>query len=440
MRICHLSWEYPPVVYGGLGRHVHAMAREQARAGHEVVVISHVGIHHEANDDASPPPADEVLEGVRVIRVMRDAPFVPFEPETLLGWVSGLTSAMTRTSLAMAGDWPIDVLHSHDWMTAHAGSLVSTALTLPWVHTVHATEAGRHQGWLPGSLSQAIHSIEGWSVHEADRVVVCSDHMRWEVERLFGMGDAIVIPNGVDASASLVDAALREEVRVRFPGPLIVHTGRLEWEKGAHTIIEALPRVKRSFPDVHCVIAGRGSQSEALTQLAKRKRVASRVHMQGWLPETDLRALVAAADVAIVPSIYEPFGIVALEAASVGTPVVAARSGGLVEFLADDSHGWSFGAGDGADLARTVIDCLEDRTEARQRARSARDHVRRQHSWAVIAERTVREYTIAENCHVAQRRRADPAVSSGDSAGRSPHGPWQLVNVPPERNLLFDAR
>lgn len=417
MRICHVSWEYPPVVYGGLGRHVCAIAREQARAGHEVVVISHVGIDA---DDGTAAPADQLLEGVRIIRVVRDAPYVPFEAETLLGWVSGLASAMTRAGLDLGREWSADVVHSHDWLTSHAASLVSREAAVPWVHTVHATEAGRHQGWLPGPLSRAIHSIEGWSVHQADRILVCSDHMRWEVERLFEMPDSVVIPNGVDASAGFVDTELRARIRSRFPGLLIVHTGRLEWEKGAHTIIDALPRIKKIFPDVECVIAGRGSQSSALAELAKRRRVASRVHLEGWLPEGELRALVAAADVAIVPSLYEPFGIVALEAASVGTPVVAARSGGLIELLGDDTHGWGFRPGDAADLARAIRECVDDPTEARARATAALEHVRRHHSWAVIAERTVQQY-------------------AGLSTG--PHTPARrVICTPTEKNLLFDAR
>jgi len=417
VRICHLSWEYPPVVYGGLGRHVFAIAREQVRAGHEVVVISHVGI---GADNGVTPPTDEILDGVRVIRVVRDAPYVPFEAEALLGWVSGLASAMTRAGLELRSEWSADVVHAHDWLTAHAASLVSRAWGVPWVHTIHATEAGRHQGWLPGSLSRAIHSIEGWSVHEADRVLVCSEHMKWEVDRLFEMTNSVVVPNGVDTSATLVDTALRDQIRSRHQGPLIVHTGRLEWEKGAHTIIEALPRIKRRWPDVEVVIAGRGSQSSALAELAKRKRVASRVHLDGWLPEANLRALVAAADVAVVPSIYEPFGIVALEAASVGTPVVAARSGGLIEFLNDDAHGWGFTAGDAADLAGAIGACLEGVDEAKRRTRAALAHVRSHHSWAAISERTVQAYPC-------------------DSPMRSP-SVWAYAATPPERNLLFDVR
>lgn len=417
MRICHLSWEYPPVVYGGLGRHVFAIAREQVRAGHEVIVISHVGIN---TDDGSAQPSDEILDGVRVIRVVRDAPYVEFEPVTLLGWVSGLSSAMIRAAVDLRHEWDAEVIHAHDWLTAHAGAAVSRVLGVPWIHTIHATEAGRHQGWLPGPLSHAIHSIEGWSVHRADRVLVCSAHMRWEVERLFGMPDAIVIPNGVDTSAALVDTALCESIRADYPGLLLVHTGRLEWEKGAHTIIEALPRLKRRFPDLNCVIAGRGSQSQSLAELAKRKRVASRVHLEGWLPEAHLRALVAAADVAVVPSLYEPFGIVALEAASVKTPVVAARSGGLIEFLDDDAHGWGFEPGVAGSLADAVRACVADPVEARRRAGAAYAHVRSHHSWAAIAQRTVDRYTS-----ISPQRRT---------------GTWEPVHISPEQNLLFDAR
>ena len=429
VRICHLSWEYPPVVYGGLGRHVHAIAREQARAGHEVVVVSHVGID---SDDGTAQPVDEVVDGVRVIRVVRDAPLVPFESETLLGWVAGLTSAMTRAALTLAHTFDLEVVHAHDWLTAHAASIVTSAAgrnsaaSVPWVHTVHATEAGRHQGWLPGDLSRAIHSIEQWSVHSADRVIVCSQHMRWEVDRLFAMPDAVVIPNGVDVSSILVDVQQRDEIRARYGDHLIVHTGRLEWEKGAHTLIEALPRLRRSFSDVQCVIAGRGSQADALVDLARRKRVSPRVHIRGWMPEAELRALVAAADVAVVPSLYEPFGIVALEAAAVNTPVVAARAGGLGEFLADDRHGFGFTPGDPASLANAIKDCWNDPAEARSRARRAHDYVQAQHGWATIAERTVEEY------HAAHIESDQPRTASAGGAA------VLATDADPGLNLLFE--
>ncbi|MDC3376886.1 glycosyltransferase family 4 protein [Candidatus Nanopelagicales bacterium] len=419
MRICHLSWEYPPVVYGGLGQHVFAVATEQARAGHDVVVISHVGIDV---DDATASMVDEVVDGVRVIRVVRDAPYVAFDAETLLGWVAGLASAMARRGIELARGWKPDVIHAHDWLTAHAASELREVFGAPWIHTIHATEAGRHQGWLPGSLSRSIHSIEGWSARSADRVLVCSKHMQWEVDRLFSVSDAVVVPNGISAAAALVDAELRESMSQTFRTPLIVHTGRLEWEKGAHTLIEAMPRIRRTFPDAECVIAGRGSQEQSLRDLARRKRVASRVRFAGWLPDRELRALVAGADVAVVPSIYEPFGIVALEAAVVGTPVVAARAGGLTEFLAEDRHGWSFEAGDSRGLADAVCSSLADTRESARRTKAARSHVLDEHGWPSITQRVIAEYTTA--------------ASKGN--GRVDGNADPLPNT--EGNLLFDVQ
>ncbi|HEV8024055.1 MAG TPA: glycosyltransferase family 4 protein [Candidatus Nanopelagicales bacterium] len=418
MRICHVSWEYPPVVYGGLGRHVHAVAREQARAGHQVTVLSHVGIDV---DDATAGTTEETIEGVRVIRIPRDAPYVEFAADALLGWVAGLTSALVRAGLDLRED--VDIWHAHDWLTAHAASMLRAASGIPWVHTIHATEAGRHQGWLPGDLSRSIHSIEGWSAHSADRVIVCSQHMRWEVQRLFEMPDAVVIPNGVEVSSLLVDVHQREAIRERYGNCLIVYTGRLEWEKGAHTLIEALPRLRRSFPTVQCVIAGRGSQAEPLMDLARRKRVASRVHVRGWLPEVELRALVDAADVAVVPSLYEPFGIVALEAAAVRTPVVAARAGGLSEFLADDQHGFGFSPGDPSSLADAVHAALTHRAESLDRVERAHEFVATQHGWPTIAERTVLEYRAV--------RTADSDRVRGDQR-------WALPAVLGERNLFHE--
>jgi len=290
---------------------------------------------------------------------------------------------MTRRALHLDRTWKPDVMHAHDWLTARAAATVTEEIGVPWVHTIHATEAGRHQGWLPNGLSRTIHSVEQWSVDHADRILVCSRHMKWEVERLFGMSDVAVIPNGIDSPPPLVDTTAAASIVTQQGRPLIVHTGRLEWEKGAHTVIEAMPFIRRALPDAHLVVAGRGSQQEALKELAHDKDVAPRVDFTGWLPDAQLRALVRDADVAVVPSIYEPFGIVALEAAVLGTPVVTSRAGGLAEFLDNDRHGWSFDAGNARELANAVISCVNDAQESRARADRAQSHVLAEHGWAL---------------------------------------------------------
>src|SRR3954454_5891420 len=199
-----LSWEYPPVVYGGLGRHAHALSEALAQAGHEVTVVT---------QHAQGAAYDEVVGGVRVVRPPADPPLMP--REDLLAWVLSLNHSLGRAATRLATQSPFDVLHAHDWVVAHAAAATKSAATLPLVATMHATEAGRHQGWLPGPLSRAIHTTEWWLTFEARRVITCSSHMRWEVTRLFDLPpDSVdVVPAGIDLASWHVDDELASEAR-----------------------------------------------------------------------------------------------------------------------------------------------------------------------------------------------------------------------------------
>lgn len=429
MRIVHLSWEYPPVVYGGLGRHVHALAEAQAALGHDVCVVTQAprtaastGWAAAASADV---PLDDVVHGVRVIRVDRDPPIQELTGETLLAWAASLESAMSRRILrSHDGVTRADVVHAHDWMVAHTAVLLRAAWGVPLVTTLHATEAGRHQGWLPGELSRAIHAVEGWLAHSSDAVVTCSAHMRGEVSRLFAVDDVEVIPNGIDTGhwrASARDVAVARE-RYAPHGPLVAYCGRLEWEKGVHTLIDAVPRLRRRFPSLRVVIAGHGGTSRDLEDQARARRVSSVVDFAGWLPERELHALMAAADALVVPSIYEPFGLVALEGAALGAPLVVARSGGLVEFVEDGVSGRTFATGDPADLARAVTECLDEPGLSRAWADEARRRVRADHPWETVARRTDDVY--------AQAVRAR-ASTDGEAAA--------FAMPPPAGNLLSDG-
>lgn len=382
LRILHCSWEYPPIVYGGLGRHVDALTRAQAAAGHEVVVLT------QAADRAA------ASSGVRVIGVPPDAPHVPLDVEHLLPWVMGFTSALIRAGLRLGATWTPDVVHGHDWMAAHASVALATAFRVPYCTTVHATEAGRHQGWLNGTLSQSIHGIEWWSVDMADQVIACSAAMRQEISALFETpAERIaVIPNGVESIDWEGLQARRRTDRAKDGRPLIVFAGRLEWEKGVHTLIDALAVVRRDCPDVHLVVAGQGSTLPELREEVRARKLGRNVDFAGWLAMEDLRRLLACADVAVVPSRYEPFGLAALEAAVVGAPLVAARTGGLTEVVDDPTTGWLFDAGDARALASCILQALSDPVDARERARRARALLVERYSWPVIAERTIEVY------------------------------------------------
>lgn len=393
MRILHVSWEYPPVVYGGLGRHVTALAHAQAEAGHDVVVVTQHG---------AGASYDEVVGGLRVVRATPESSPVP-PPSELLAWVHSIDHSLARAGLRVTrgpgGSWTPDVVHAHDWVTAHAGTALAQASRAPLVATIHATEAGRHQGWLPNPTSTAIHAVEWSLAHEAGRVIACSNYMRAQAGRLFELSahKIDVIPNGVDAErwqAGPRDVATARALNAG-DGPLLVFAGRLEHEKGVHTLLRALPRLRRRAPGLRAVITGRGTYEGELRELARRLRLGRAVRFAGWLPDAELTALLAAAEVVVVPSLYEPFGMVALEAAAVGTPLVVAATGGLAELVVDGCNGVTFPPGDVAALADAVTTLLRDEVLARRLADRARDTVLRDRDWPAIATRTVATYAHA---------------------------------------------
>ncbi|GAB3907827.1 hypothetical protein GCM10029964_106630 [Kibdelosporangium lantanae] len=193
MRVLMLSWEYPPVVVGGLGRHVHDLAVHLREQGHEVVVLC----RHQAGTDAlTHPTSDEVVEGVRVVRVAEDPPHLVFERD-LVAWTLAMGHAMLRAGLAL--DWRPDVIHAHDWLVTHPAVALAEHFERPLVATIHATEAGRHSGWLSQPLNQQVHSVEWWLANRADSLVTCSAAMRAEVAFLFDLDPAetTVIHNGI---------------------------------------------------------------------------------------------------------------------------------------------------------------------------------------------------------------------------------------------------
>ncbi|MBI1352238.1 MAG: glycosyltransferase [Actinomycetales bacterium] len=388
MRILHLSWEYPPVVYGGLGRHVHALAEAQAALGHDVAVVTQAG------EGAA---AEEVVHGVRILRVAPVAPAPEDWRDGFLEWCFGFNTAVTTAAIPFARDWRPDVLHVHDWLVAQGSIMLRSALGLPVVLTVHATESGRTGGVLGTALSRGVDAIEGWVVGEADEVIVCSEYMRHEVVGLFDCDPEVltVIPNGIDPREWSTTPSRKRAMRHRFGSPLIGFTGRLESEKGVQTLIDAMPVIRRSVPDARAVIVGTGGAEAELRNRVRRRRLSDAVHFAGYVSDEDLRAIVAASDVQVVPSLYEPFGFVALEAMVMGTPLVAARTGGLAGIVEDGVTGRLFAPGDAGDLAEAVVDMLAHPSHARRCLTAARRAAEEQYGWAAIAASTDAVYARA---------------------------------------------
>lgn len=390
MRILMVSWEYPPVVVGGLGRHVHHLATALAADGHDVVVLSRQPF---GTDPASHPTADEVREGVRVIAAAQDPHEFDFGTD-MMAWTLAMGHAMIRAGLRLhAEGWLPDVVHAHDWLVAHPAIALAEFFDVPMVSTIHATEAGRHSGWVSGAISRQVHASESWLALESDSLIACSTSMADEITELFGPGlaEITVIPNGIDST--------RWPFATRKPptGPAeLLYFGRLEYEKGIHELIAALPRIRRTHPGTTLTIAGDGTQQDWLVELARKHKVLKCVRFAGRAEHEQLLALLHRVDLAVLPSHYEPFGIVALEAAAAGTPLVTSDVGGLGEAVIDGRTGLSFPPRDVAALADAVRAVLDDPAAAQRRAVAARERLTSDFDWHTVAVRTAGVYLAAK--------------------------------------------
>jgi glycogen(starch) synthase len=394
VKILMVSWEYPPVVIGGLGRHVHHLSTALAAAGHDVVVLSR---RPSDTDPSTHPSSDELSEGVRVIAAAHDPHEFTFGND-MMAWTLAMGHAMIRAGLTIKKPgterpWRPDVVHAHDWLVAHPAITLAQFYDVPMVSTIHATEAGRHSGWVSGPLSRQVHAVESWLVRESDSLITCSASMADEITELFGPGlaETIVIRNGIDA-ARWPFAARRPRTG---PGELL-YLGRLEYEKGVHDVIAALPRIRRTHPGTTLTIAGEGTQLDWLVEQARKYKVIKATRFVGHLDHAELLAILHRADAAVLPSHYEPFGLVALEAAAAGTPLVTSNIGGLGEAVISGQTGVSCPPRDVAALAAAVRVVLDDPGAAQRRARAARERLTSDFDWHTVAEETAEVYLAAK--------------------------------------------
>lgn len=380
VRVLMVSWEFPPRVVGGIAAHVDGLARAMARAGHEVVVLS---LHH---PDA---PDDAVVDGVRVLRAHVDLPWIP--EHDLVTQMASANHQLVQLA-ARLGPWRPEVVHAHDWLVAWAGDTLKVLWDVPLVATIHATERGRHGGHVPPGQPAVINSVEWWLTYQAREVICCSRFMIREVVEGFElpMDKAHLVPNGVDPALWAPPAG--HEIH---RGPLVLSWGRVQYEKGFQVLAQAIARLRGRVPDLHCTIAGRGSYLAELQSQIDLEGAGDLVHLAGFVPDDELRRQLHHAGCVVIPSLYEPFGIVALEAMAAGAPTIVARTGGLAEIVEGTGAGLTFEPGNADDLAHQIERVLNDpETAAALQARAAA-LVAEKYSWDAIAASTLSVYRQA---------------------------------------------
>ncbi|MBA2505753.1 MAG: glycosyltransferase family 4 protein [Thermoleophilaceae bacterium] len=385
MRTLILSWEYPPLIEGGLARHVRKLSENMVAQGVEVHVLTR---GHEES------PSEEDVNGVTVHRVRE--PERPRELGEFVTWVEHMNADMLAAGVELGDRYDFDVVHGHDWLVAGAGDHLAKRFRCPLVVTIHATEYGRHQGWVEKHPQSHIHGVERWMANRADRVVACSAYMREHVADIYGLDqDAVgVIPNGIDPS-ELAPVDDLDALRARFAEPeeqLILLVGRLVYEKGFQLALEAMPGLVERLGNVRFIVAGSGTAEEDLKCQASELGLDDVGTFLGWIGDDVLHSLYRIADLTVVPSLYEPFGLVALEAMASGCPCIVADTGGLREIVPEDDRvGLRFNGGDPEHLAVMVERLLTDERLRDRLVAEASEHVL-SFDWSDVARQTATLY------------------------------------------------
>jgi glycogen(starch) synthase len=386
-RVLILSWEYPPLIEGGLARHVRKLAERLAVEGLDVHVL--------ARGREEDPPEDEA-GGVLIHRVRE--PERPSDLGEFVAWIEHMNADMLAAGVEVGDRYDFDVVHGHDWLVAAAGDHLAKRFRAPLVVTIHATEYGRHQGWVDKHPQSYIHGVERWMAGRADRVITCSAYMREHVADVYGLDERqiAVIPNGIDPS-ELVPVDDLDSLRARFAAPderLVLLVGRLVYEKGFQIALEALPALIGRLRGVRFIVAGSGTAEPELRAQAHELGLDGYGTFLGWIGDDVLHSLYRIADLTVVPSIYEPFGLVALEAMASGCPCLVADTGGLREVVPNADVGLRFRCRDPLSLGQMAERLLTDVDLRDRLVAESSEHVL-SFDWADVARQVARVYAEA---------------------------------------------
>jgi glycogen synthase len=400
MRIVILTNEYPPYVYGGAGVHVEYLARElaglQGRA-HDIQVLC-FGDQHVRDGNLS-------VQGI--------AP--AFQPPAQSPHHQKFLETMLRDVIMAGSVREADIVHGHTWYSHLAGCLLKPLLGARLVLTTHSLEP--HRPWKVEQLGTAYQGsswVERTAYQNADGVIAVSESMRRDVHALYGVPfeKIRVVHNGIDVRQykPTPNPALLQSYHIDPDTPFVLFVGRITRQKGIMHLVNAIKYMRPAVQVVLC--AGSPDTPELGQEMATGVEQARRESTNGiiWVPQMVPReqmiVLYTHASVFACPSVYEPFGIINLEAMACETPVVAAAVGGipevvvhgetglLVPFEPVSAHDFEPVAPEqfSRDLAAAVNRLLDDPATRQAMGQKARQRVERYFSWSSIAQRTLEFY------------------------------------------------
>ena len=420
MKILMLTWEYPPRIVGGIARVVHDLSKRLIKDGHEVTVIT----YRDGN-----VPEYENDKGVEVYRVDN----YMIHPNNFIDWIMQLNFNMiSKATEVINKEGGFDVIHAHDWLVTYAAKSLKQSFNLPMVATIHATESGRNSG-IHDETQRYINDTEWLLTYEATELIVNSNYMKGQVQGLFGLPfDKIsVIPNGINLN-NFNGVERDYDFRRRFAmdnEKIILYVGRLVYEKGVQHLISAMPKILDHYHDSKLVIAGKGGMLDELQAQVNSMGLSNKVYFTGYLNQKEVQKMYKCADVAVFPSTYEPFGIVALEAMLAGVPTVVSDIGGLNEIVEHGVNGMKSYAGNPNSIADSVLSLLFDQQLAMNVTKNAKNKVKNEFNWQKIAQDTHYIYELAISKTMAQRQAEQLEQEKAKKTSKARNTDNEVINL-----------
>jgi glycosyltransferase involved in cell wall biosynthesis len=387
MKILVLIWEFPPRLVGGIARHGAELYPELVKLGHEIHLIT------VESGQALPK---EIIEGIYVHRV----PVAGFSQD-IFNWIDNMNQSMSKygTKLLEISD-DFDLIHAHDWMVAATAIGLSDRFNVPIVATIHATEFGRHNG-IHNPSSEHVHHQEQLLIEAATQTIVCSEYMRQEVGQILRCPweRISIVYNGIRPEKKQRPKDFDFwEFRRRFAADhehIVYYVGRMTYEKGIFVLLNAAPKVLWELGgNVKFVFIG-GGNTDQLKQQAWDLEIWEKCFFTGFMSDEDLDKFQTIADCAVFPSLYEPFGIVALESFAARVPVVVSDAGGLAEVVRHTKTGIVTWKWDCNSLAWGILEVLKNSGYAKWLTDNAFEELGKRFNWSKLAVQTQAVYEKA---------------------------------------------
>ena len=420
MKILMLTWEYPPRIVGGIARVVYDLSHRLIKDGHDVTVITY------REGDA---PYYEDDKGVKVHRIDN----YMINPNNFIDWIMQMNFNMiAKANQLIAEEGSFDVIHAHDWLVTYAAKTIKNSYNIPIVATIHATEAGRNSG-IHDETQKYINDTEWMLTYEATEVIVNSNYMKGEVQRLFGLPfeKINVVANGVNLNKFTgIDRDYSFRRRYAMDNEkIILFMGRLVYEKGVQHLIAAMPKILAGYNDAKLVVAGKGGMLDELKAEAEALGLGNKVYFAGYLGGKDVEKMYKAADVLVFPSTYEPFGIVALEGMLSERPIVVSDAGGLAEIVQHRETGMKSYCGNPNSIADSILELLYNPELYANIVKKAKQKVKNDYNWTKIAQDTHFTYQKAICETMAERQRKQIEQENAQKAKKAKGTEKEITNI-----------